>query len=120
MNTDGIADGLYFCRLTFDESGENIVLESEKVEFAYTAPAHEHPICGAAHTDIGDHTGTCENVDWTAWDGTDMDEGEAGIQLNAGNYYLTKDVIVTSDTGGIHPEGNVALCLNGHTISCES
>ena len=84
------------------------------------APPHKHPICGAAHTEIGDHTGTCENVDWTAWDGTDMDEGEAGIQLNAGNYYLTKDVIVTSDTGGIHPVGNVALCLNGHTISCES
>lgn len=84
------------------------------------APPHKHPICGAEHSDIGDHTGSCEDITWTAWDGTDMDEGEAGIQLNAGNYYLTKDVIVTSDTRGIHPVGNVALCLNGHTISCES
>ena len=23
---------------------------------------HNHPICGAAHADIGDHTGTCEAV----------------------------------------------------------
>lgn len=30
----------------------------------------DHPICGAAHTDIGDHTGECPVVTWTAWDGT--------------------------------------------------
>lgn len=33
--------------------------------------SHSHPICGAAHTDIGDHTGACETVTWTAWNGTD-------------------------------------------------
>ena len=33
--------------------------------------AHSHPICGAAHADIGDHTGTCDAVTWTAWNGTD-------------------------------------------------
>ena len=25
----------------------------------------EHPICGANHENIGDHTGTCNNVIWT-------------------------------------------------------
>ena len=32
---------------------------------------HSHPICGKDHTDIGDHTGTCDAVTWTAWNGTD-------------------------------------------------
>ena len=31
---------------------------------------HTHPICGKSHTDIGDHTGECGDVEWTAWDGT--------------------------------------------------
>ena len=25
---------------------------------------HSHPICGAAHIDIGDHTEPCGNVTW--------------------------------------------------------
>ena len=25
----------------------------------------DHPICGAAHKDIGDHTGACADVTWT-------------------------------------------------------
>lgn len=25
---------------------------------------HSHPICGKDHTDIGDHTGTCDAVTW--------------------------------------------------------
>ena len=29
----------------------------------------DHPICGKTHKDIGDHTGTCEDVTWTAWNG---------------------------------------------------
>ena len=31
---------------------------------------HSHPVCGKTHTDIGDHTGACEAVTWTAWNGT--------------------------------------------------
>ena len=52
---------------------------------AFAIPAtHSHAICGAAHTDIGDHTGTCENITWTAWDGT--------TDFPGGNVYLSADV----------------------------
>lgn len=75
---------------------------------------HSHPICGATHTDIGDHTGACEAVTWTAWDGNDMDAETRDIQLTTGHYYLSGDVTPTST---IHIVGQVYLCLNGCTLS---
>lgn len=75
---------------------------------------HSHPVCGKTHTDIGDHTGTCEAVTWTAWDGNDMDAGTGGIQLTTGHYYLSDNVTPTST---IHIVGQVCLCLNGCTLS---
>lgn len=75
---------------------------------------HSHPVCGETHTDIGDHTGTCEAVTWTAWDGNDMDAGTGGIQLTTGHYYLSDNVTPTST---IHIVGQVCLCLNGCTLS---
>lgn len=75
---------------------------------------HSHPICGGTHTDIGDHTGTCEDVTWTAWDGNDMDAETRDIQLTTGHYYLSGDVTPTST---IHIVGQVYLCLNGCTLS---
>ena len=75
---------------------------------------HSHPVCGGTHTDIGDHTGTCEDVTWTAWDGNDMDTGTKDIQLTTGHYYLSNDVTPTST---IHIVGQVYLCLNGCTLS---
>ena len=75
---------------------------------------NSHPICGATHTDIGDHTGTCDSITWTAWDGTDMDASEGHIQLTEGNYYLP-DSLTVSDT--IHIRGTVSLCLNGKKLS---
>ena len=45
---------------------------------------HTHPICGATHTDIGDHTEECADVVWTAWNGTDdIDYGERTLQRGA-------------------------------------
>lgn len=73
-----------------------------------------HPVCGATHTDIGDHTGTCGDVTWTAWDGNDMDAGTGDIQLTTGHYYLSDNVTPTST---IHIVGQVCLCLNGCTLS---
>ena len=73
-----------------------------------------HPVCGKTHTDIGDHTGTCEDVTWTAWDGNDMDAETRDIQLTTGHYYLSGDVTPTST---IHIVGQVYLCLNGCTLS---
>ena len=74
--------------------------------------AHTHPICGATHTDIGDHTGECADVVWTAWDGTaDIDYGDSNIAY----VYLTDDAERTDKlaiTGG----KTLYLCLNGHSI----
>lgn len=81
---------------------------------AEAAGAHSHPICGASHTDVGDHTGTCDNVTWTAWDGTDMDTNADDIQLTAGHYYLSDNVTLDST---IEISGEVYLCLNGCTLS---
>lgn len=75
---------------------------------------HSHPVCGKTHTDIGDHTGACEAVTWTAWDGNDMDAETRDIQLTTGHYYLSNNVTPTST---IHIVGQVCLCLNGCTLS---
>lgn len=75
---------------------------------------HSHSVCGETHTVIGDHTGACEAVTWTAWDGNDMDTGTKDIQLTTGHYYLSNDVTPTST---IHIVGQVYLCLNGCTLS---
>lgn len=75
---------------------------------------HSHPVCGKTHTDIGDHTGTCEDVTWTEWNGNDMDAETRDIQLTTGHYYLSDNVTPTST---IHIVGQVCLCLNGCTLS---
>ena len=81
---------------------------------AGAAEHSNHPICGKTHKDIGDHTETCGNVTWTAWNGTDMDASKDHIQLTEGNYYLP-DTLTVSDT--IHVSGTVSLCLNGKKLS---
>ena len=81
---------------------------------ASAADHTDHPICGKTHKDIGDHTETCGNVTWTAWNGTDMDASKDHIQLTEGNYYLP-DTLTVSDT--IHVSGTVSLCLNGKKLS---
>lgn len=81
---------------------------------ASEVPVHSHPVCGKTHTDIGDHTGTCGDVTWTAWNGNDMDAGTRDIQLTTGHYYLSNNVTPTST---IHIVGQVCLCLNGCTLS---
>lgn len=75
---------------------------------------HSHPVCGKTHIDIGNHTGTCEAVTWTAWNGNDMDAETRDIQLTTGHYYLSDNVTPTST---IHIVGQVYLCLNGCTLS---
>lgn len=78
------------------------------------AAEHSHPICGASHKNIGNHTGTCSSQTWTAWDGTDMDTNADDIQLTAGHYYLSDNVTLDST---IEISGEVYLCLNGCTLS---
>lgn len=92
-----------------------------------TGHSHEnHPICGATHTDIGDHT-SCESI--TNWIKLCMDEdgklyyGDDQLvddtrgnyyTLGEGNYYLDTNVSVTKE---IRVTGNVTLCLNGHDLT---
>ena len=78
---------------------------------AAEASGHNHPVCGATHTDIGDHTGECASVVWTAWDGTT----EITYDANKVAYvYLTGDVRLESLE--IADGMTLCLCLNGHSL----
>ena len=71
-----------------------------------------HPICGATHKDIGDHTGTCADVAWTAWNGTD----EITYDVNNTAYvYLEKDA-TRDDYLDIKAGHTLYLCLNGREL----
>ena len=75
---------------------------------------HSHPVCGATHTDIGDHTAECAPVTWTEWDGTsEIDYGDSNIAY----VYLTANATRSSTlkvTGG-----TLNLCLNGKTLNAK-
>ena len=74
---------------------------------------HEHPICGATHTDINGHTGECSNVKWTAWNGvSDITYGEN----NTAYVYLTTNAERTS-TLEIAQGNTLYLCLNGKSLT---
>ena len=75
---------------------------------------HSHPICGATHADIGDHTGdNCKDATWTAWDGTSEITYDAN---NTAYVYLASDVTrnVTLD---IKAGYTLYLCLDGHSMT---
>ena len=82
------------------------------------AADHSHPICGANHKNVGDHTSdNCSTKTWTAWDGTDMDKEKNGVQLSDGYYYLTDNVTLQGTNPLTVPKGQTLyLCLNGHSI----
>ena len=75
--------------------------------------AHSHPICGAAHADIGDHTGACEAVAWTAWNGTD--EITYDTDTKTAYVYLEKDA-TRDDYLDIEAGYTLYLCLNGKKL----
>ena len=75
---------------------------------------HRHPICGATHTNIGDHTGTCGDVTWTAWDGTS--EIAYDSTTKTAYIYLADNVNISNKL--TIPQGHTLyLCLNGHSIT---
>ena len=74
-----------------------------------------HPICGAAHTDIGDHTADkCASVTWTAWNGEDAipydSETKTAYVYLSGNAERTK-ILEIRDGYTLY------LCLNGHSLT---
>lgn len=78
---------------------------------------HSHPICGAAHTNIGDHTGTCDAVTWTAWNGTDEITYDADTKT--AYIYLEKDA-TRDDYLDIKAGYTLYLCLNGKKLISSS
>lgn len=79
---------------------------------------HSHPVCGKTHTDIGDHTGTCGDVTWTAWNGPAAN-GDTNITYDSNNtayIYLANNVEI-EDALTIPRGHTLYLCLNGKTIS---
>ena len=74
---------------------------------------HEHPICGAAHKDIGDHTGACADVTWTAWDGV------SDITYDANNtaYVYLRDNADRDSALNIAEGHTLYLCLSGHSLT---
>ena len=74
---------------------------------------HEHPICGAAHKDIGDHTGACADVTWTAWDGV------SDITYDANNtaYVYLRDNAERDSALEIANGYTLYLCLSGHSLT---
>ena len=73
----------------------------------------EHPICGAAHKDIGDHTGECADVTWTAWDGV------SDITYDANNtaYVYLRDNAERDSALEIANGYTLYLCLSGHSLT---
>lgn len=74
---------------------------------------HSHPICGAAHANIGDHTGTCDAVTWTAWNGTDEITYDADTKT--AYVYLTSNA-TRDDYLNIKAGYTLYLCLNGKKL----
>lgn len=79
--------------------------------------AHSHPICGATHANIGDHTGTCDAVTWTAWNGTDEITYDADTKT--AYIYLEKDA-TRDDYLDIKAGYTLYLCLNGKKLISSS
>lgn len=85
---------------------------------ASEVPVHSHPVCGKTHIDIGDHTGPCGDVTWTAWNGPAAN-GNTNITYDSNNtayIYLANNVEI-SDALTIPQGHTLYLCLNGKTIS---
>ena len=79
--------------------------------------AHSHPICGEAHTDIGDHTGdNCKDATWTAWDGTSTITYDTN---HTAYVYLEKDA-TRDDYLDIKAGYTLYLCLNGKKLISSS
>ena len=82
---------------------------------------HSHPVCGATHTNIGDHTGTCGDVTWTAWNGPAAN-GDTNITYDSNNtaYIYLADNVTTEYSIEVREGKTLYLCLNGKSITKSS
>ena len=136
-----IADNVtkdYSDNFSSDNTNYQVAYENKQLVLAEKSqpPAgeHKHCLCGKTHTSIGDHENDTQiTFDTKLWmdngvlkKGNDAwkkgtvkradggaDSGE-GYVLTAGSYYLENDL--TLKDAAILIDGDVKLCLNGHTI----
>ena len=89
---------------------------------AEAADEHSHPICGANHKDVGDHTSdTCSSQTWTAWDGTQEINNSSNLFKNTSELYLYLSGDVTTSNSIIVPENKTLyLCLNGYSLKSKA
>ncbi len=82
------------------------------------ATAHSHCICGATHTNVGDHTtDQSASITWTAWTSSNS------LPTASGYYYLTQNANITEQwkiTNGVSNDVDIVLCLNGNTITVDN
>ena len=81
-----------------------------------SAAEHSHPICGASHENIGDHTNECKSVPWAAWDGT----SKITYDSNNTAYVYLSDNATPRSTLTVSNGQTLNLCLNGKTLSRNS
>ena len=77
------------------------------VDTLATEAEHEHCVCSTSVLSVDNHT--CENETWTGI--SDLNEIN-----DAGYYYLTADITLSSSWKCVYSDIN--LCLNGKTITC--
>ena len=116
-------------KVGYDETHKQLVLAEKDT----TAETHTHCLCGKTHTAIGDHK-TEQKVTFATelkmengklmkggreWiksmvNRADGGREQRGYVLSQGEYYLYGDI--TLSDAAILINGDVKLCLNGHTI----
>ena len=88
---------------------------SVRAEAEDAATTHtDHPICGANHKDIGNHTSdNCSTPTWTAWNGGDITYDPNNVAY----IYLSDDVTLENAKPlTVSTNQTLYLCLNGHSI----
>ena len=97
--------------------GEYNIQKEATIHLVIRLATHDdsHPICGAAHTDIGNHTeDKCADVTWAAWNGTsdivyDSETKTAYVYLS-GNAERTETLEIADGY-------TLYLCLNGYSLT---
>ena len=102
----------YICYVTFDPEGDNVTLSSDAV-----TAVHSHDMsveCGQTDAVSFEHALTSEDGKLYI-NGAVLEKGTgySNLPLPDGNYYLADNVTISD---GIEIQGDVNLCLNGHTL----
>lgn len=102
-----------------------------------TSTPHTHYLCGNGETcsHLGGHnedskttfaTAITQNNDGYVWGGGDCTQNQPNqcVLSNGGTYYPASDLVLeaplNAQFGCIQIDGNVTLCLNGHTITVKA